>query len=363
MADGEGLNELSESMLAALAADDRLLQENERTLLRSIVARVVAEHGAAAGRSAVDAAGRVIGERLTAQLGRAVAEKVVGQAIEPEPDLIPVHPVDPPPSIPPVFPDPAPPNPPHPPIPAPPNPFPGPAPTEPPGPYPLPPYPAPAPWPMPPFSTPQEVPGEFGPPQDNWLGFENAPGELTIPVHFTVLRDLLDEQEIVEAQTWARDHHDDFVEETVVTATGEPAQTQRVLLDLGDLGARIAARAFERLPATRANLQAADRVSLRIVEALPGSAIALRPSASGGGVGFVLFLGTPDAAVTPLVELHAGRVSGGVPLDRAGDAVPVSVATEANSALVFPALLPAVPLVPRASEQPVLVIVGHLGAT
>ncbi|GAB3982264.1 hypothetical protein GCM10027615_64650 [Plantactinospora veratri] len=280
MADGEGHDELSESMLAALAADDRLLQENERTLLRSIVARLLAEHGATAARSAVDAAGRVIGERLTEQLGRAVAERVVEQSLEPDPELVPVHPVDPPPSIPPVFPDPAPPNPPHPPIPAPPNPYPGPAPFEPPGPYPIPPYPAPAPWPMPPFSTPQDLPGEVGPPQDNWLGLENAPGELTIPVHFTVLRELLGEQEIAETHAWARDHQDRFVEETVVAATGEPvetAQTVRVLDDLGDLGARIAARTLERLPATRAYVQAAESVSLRLVEARPGTAIDVRP--------------------------------------------------------------------------------------
>jgi hypothetical protein len=70
MADGEGLDELSESMLAALVADERVLPDSERRLLQSIVARVVAQHGAAAGQSAVDAAGQVIGERLIRQLGR-----------------------------------------------------------------------------------------------------------------------------------------------------------------------------------------------------------------------------------------------------------------------------------------------------
>jgi hypothetical protein len=236
---------------------------------------------------------------------------------------------------------------------------------------------------MPPFSTPRDLPDQIAPPQEDWLGLEATPGEVTIPVHFTVLRNLLDEQEIAAAHAWARDHRDDFLEETLVAATGEPAeaaQTMRVLDDLGDFGPRIAARTLERLPATRAYMQAAESVSLRIVEARPGMAIDVWPPTSGSGVGIVLFLGTTDVAGAPLVDIYEGRATAGITLAHAGSTNPVSVAAEANAAVIFPAQLTAVPRLPepiqprrapkpseppettQESQETVLVIVGHLGS-
>ena len=339
----------------------------------------------------VDAVGVTIGQRLIAQLGRAVAERITGGAANTNPLIVPLP--EPPVGPPPVFPDPDPPPPPPSPPPPPPDippppvqppPF-GPAfpppPPPPPPPF-VPPIPVPAPGPMfppppppPPPVFPPLPPPVFPPvfpPHPGFPGFEPGerqpglmpgevepglfepgevglvsgvvPGELEIPVRYALLVGVLDADELAVVHAWAQDHRTEFVDETVVIPSdvgpsGEPTgvdRTVRVLDDLGDLSARVAARIRERLAAEYPDLRLSDSVTLRLVEAGPGRVFDVRPPAPAGGVGVVLFLAVGGGRL--LLRIHTGRQIAGVTVAAEGW---VLVEASPNAAVVFPAELTA----------------------
>jgi hypothetical protein len=380
---------LSESLLAALAADNRVLSVTERQLLQAIMARAVADHGEAGGRSVIDAVGAVVSQRMLSQLGRAVAEHAThGLGFDVD------FPLFPDPGIPPVFPDPAPgytPPPPPPPPPAhnPPPPPPPPPPLDLPPPPPPPPpldlhLPPPpdftSPPPPPPPTTLIHVPPLFPPflghplfpptfpphsgfrfdpgdslpeiqvPEAIQAGAEThgapaadtvPPGESEIPARFITLDNLLSADEVTAVHAWAQEHQGGFVEEiTVNTAVGpdENARQQvRVLSGLGDLGANIADRVRRLLAAWYPGFNFGSSSDLQMAAIEPGRAFSLRPPTSGAGLGLVLCLASGETA--PAGRIHGVRIIAGV-LTAAAGSVPAQA--RPGTGVVFPAQLTAV---------------------
>ncbi|MER5728910.1 hypothetical protein ABT084_11320 [Streptomyces sp. NPDC002138] len=206
---------LAEAVVAALAADDRVLSGAERQLLRAIAAQAVERHGPAAGESVMDAAAQLIGQRLMGQLGRAVAERALDRRPEPEQtyakaDVHMFKPPEPPifePSPPPFFPPASPPF-----VPPPP-PF-----------VPSPPF-------FPPFSSlgppPSESEPEPGPPPDEEPPPLFDPLEV-LTAESAVLDELFTEAELAELREWALARKRSFANETVVSpAPDAPGMVER----------------------------------------------------------------------------------------------------------------------------------------
>jgi hypothetical protein len=284
MVDNPDPAELSESVLASLAADERVLSPGERQLVGGILAEVAARHGTDARETVIHAVGQVIGERLISQLGRAVAGRIaedLGRGRVQPIGIVPFPQEQPPPFFPPPAPPvptpPPPPPPPPPPFeppiwppppPPPPPPFlqPPPPPFLPGGPF-APPPPPPPPFlplpgfnplgPEPPFEPPPAGPQPFEPvpaepplieaerdgadlaggeiagggpagggpkPPATSGGQQVAPDRSEIGAEFAVLDGVLDAAEMAEIAAWGADHRDAFVEETVLSGAAPTGQ-------------------------------------------------------------------------------------------------------------------------------------------
>ncbi|MFJ3867648.1 hypothetical protein [Streptomyces nigra] len=204
-------------------------------------------------------------------------------------------------------------------------------------------------------------------------GGEGRPSEIVIPPEFVKLEGVLNEDDLNAVLAWSRDHHGQFITETVLTPDNGPdvatENTVRVLDDLGELGARIAARIRDEvlvaathggptgMPGEQPRL--GDSVALRMFEV--DAEFEIHPPASDTGIGVVLYLTVPT---TPRLRLHEGRQMGDTAVAGANS---VEVATEANVAVVFAAQNTVVVnagIEPSDAEDRscALVIAGHLGA-